>query len=1058
MKKPLGILSVLVLLAFCLILSAEAMDNPGLEKFSSMKARGVGPAGMSGRVAAVGCVVSNPKIIYVGGATSGVWKSVDKGFTWKPIFDDQPVSGIGSIAVFQKNPSIVWVGTGEGNPRNSAGVGNGIFKSIDGGETWTHMGLKKTERIHRVVLHPENPDTAYAAAMGTAWGENPERGVFKTTDGGETWKKMLYVDEKVGCADLVMDPQNPNKLFAAMWQYRRWPWFFKSGGPGSGLYVTYDGGQTWEEITHEDGLPVGELGRIGLAVAPTNPNIVYALVEAKKNALCRSENGGKTWKIVNDSEGVNPRPFYYCDIRVDPENENRIYRLASRMSVSEDGGKSFDRIARGVHSDHHELWIHPEDGQFLINGNDGGLAISHDRGKTWRTVKNLPFAQFYHIRVDMDLPYYIYGGMQDNGSWCGPSSVWRWGGIRNYLWKRIGGGDGFDVVKDPVDPALGYSMSQRGNLMRFNLETGEMKYIQPHGPGDEELRFNWSAGIAIDPFSPSTIYYGSQYLHKSPDRGKSWEIISPDLTTDDPEKQKQAQSGGLTFDVTGAENYCSIIAIAPSPLKEGTLWVGTDDGNVQVTTDGGETWTNVVKNIKGLPPHTWCPHIEASKHDPESALVVFDDHRRSNWTTYVYKTNDLGKTWQDLVQNDPTSDLENEVWGFAHVIEQDPVDEDLLFLGTEFGLYASFDGGNQWSKWTYGVPTVPVRDLVIHPREYDLVVGTHGRAAFIIDDIRPLRHADEEVMEKPLHIFEVPKAYIHHSRPSEGYNSPGNTMFSGENEPSGAVVKYVCNPPEEEETKEEKKKVDIKIMGPSGKVIRETEGSTDKGINRFVWNLRTDGFRYPRLRERRRGYRPSGPEVIPGEYTIKIAMGETEETETIRIEADPKENIPLSERREKFETLREFSQKIEVLAEAVDRVKEARDKVGTLMKQLRDKDDEESKELKKEGKELDKKLDQFLIKIFGERDVQGIVDRSDTILRQVTRPLYSVASSYHAPTSSELVKLRRSRETLKKALDEFNKLFTEDVAAFAQKYKSYDLELFPKMEPLDLDWKPEKKK
>lgn len=1038
------------------------MDNTDLERFSSMEARSVGPAGMSGRVAAVGCVESNPKIIYVGGATSGVWKSVDKGFTWEPIFDDQPVSGIGSIAVFQNNPSIVWVGTGEGNPRNSAGVGNGIFKSMDGGKTWTHMGLKKTERIHRVVLHPEDPDIAYAAAMGTAWGENPERGVYKTTDGGETWEKVLYVNEKVGCADLVMDPQNPNKLFAAMWQYRRWPWFFKSGGPGSGLYVTYDGGQNWEEITHEDGLPAGELGRIGLAIARSNSDIVYALVEAKQSALCRSEDGGRSWKIVNDSEGVNPRPFYYCDIRVDPENENRLYRLASSLSVSEDGGKSFDRIARGVHSDHHELWIHPEKAQFLINGNDGGLAVSHDRGETWRTVKNLPFAQFYHIRVDKDLPYNLYGGMQDNGSWCGPNTVWRRRGIRNYLWKRIGGGDGFDVVKDPAEPAIGYSMSQRGNLMRFNLETGEMKYIQPHGPEDEELRFNWSAGIAIDPFDPSTIYYGSQFLHKTPDRGKSWEIISPDLTTDDPEKQKQGQSGGLTLDVTGAENYSSIIAIAPSPLKKGIIWVGTDDGNVQVTTDGGETWTNVVENIPGLPSHTWCPHIEASKHDPESALVVFDDHRRSNWTTYVYKTTDLGKIWEDLAQNDPTSGLENEVWGFAHVIEQDPVDEDLLFLGTEFGLYVSFDGGNQWSKWTHGVPTVPVRDLVIHPREYDLVVGTHGRAAFIIDDIRPLRHADEDVMEKPLHIFEVPPAYIHHSRASEGYNSPGDTMFSGEKEPYGSVIKYVCHPPEKKEKEEKKKKkgkkkVEIKILDQSGKVIREAEGPMKEGVNRFVWNLRTDSFRYPTLRERRRRYRPSGPEVIPGEYTVKIKMGDQEERKTLQVKADPEENIPLTERKEKFETLSEFGKKIEVLAEAVDRVKKADKKIDTVMEQLKEKEEEKAQQLKKDGKKLKKKLKSFLEKIFGERDVQGIPDRSDTVLRKVTRPLYSVASSYHAPSSSEMVKLRRARDLLKKTLDEFNKLFTENVAAFAQKYESYDLELFPEREPLDLNWEPEKK-
>lgn len=1081
MKRYYSALSVFFIVLFCSGLNARALERPDLEKFSSMKARSIGPAGMSGRVAAVECVLSNPNVIYVGGATSGVWKSVDGGFTWEPIFDHQPVSSIGAIAVYQKNPSLVWVGTGEGNTRNSAGVGYGIFKSVDGGKTWTHLGLEKTERIHRIILHPDNPDTAFAAAMGTAWGENPERGVYKTADGGKTWEKVLYVDEKVGCADLVMDPQNPHKLFAAMWEYRRWPWHFKSGGPGSGLYVTHDGGKTWKEITHKEGLPQGELGRMGIAIARSNPEIVYALVEAKKNALYRSEDGGETWKAVNDSDGVNPRPFYYCDIRVDPENESRVYRLASRLSVSEDGGKSFDRIARGVHSDHHALWINPENGRFLINGNDGGLAISSDRGNSWRTVKNLPFAQFYHIRVDMDLPYNVYGGMQDNGSWCGPSRVWRRGGIPNYLWKSIGGGDGFDVVKDPAKPEIGYSMWQGGNLIRFNLETGEMKYIKPPAPQGVKLRFNWNAGIAIDPFDPSTIYYGSQFVHKTTDRGESWEIISPDLTTDDPEKQKQAQSGGLTLDVTNAENHCSILTIAPSPVEKGVIWVGTDDGNIQVTTDGGENWTNVVKNIKGLPPHTWCPHIKASTHDSGTAYVVFDDHRRSNWKTYVYKTSNLGKTWEDLARVDPTADKENEVWGFAHVIEEDPVNKNLLFLGTEFGLYVSFDGGNHWSKWTQGVPTVPVRDLVVHPREHDLVVGTHGRGAYIIDDIRPLRKASQEVMQRPLYIFETSSAYIHHSRPAQGFNSPGDTMFFGENEPYGAGIIYVCNPLQEKEEKEEaeeepgkekeekkkEKKVKITITDEEGKVIRETEDTFERGVNRFNWDLRTDGIDFPSLKERERPYyRRTEPEVIPGQYTVKIKMGEHEETQTIRVKPDPEENIPLESRKEKFETIQEYGEEIEVLTEAVNRIKETRKKIDTVLKQLEEskigEEEKEKKEeaqtLKEEAKKLNKKLDDYLEKVFGPQDAQGITDRSETILSQVTSPLYGLGSSYDAPSPAEKAKLEQGREVLNKALQEVNKIFEEDVTAFAEKYEAFDFELFPQMEPLDLNWKPKKEK
>ena len=736
--KTISILYLVVGILFAI--PCFAQFDPDL--FSGMKARSIGPAGMSGRIGDIEAVVSNSNIIYVGAATGGVWKSTNGGITWKPIFDNQPASSIGAVSVFQANPSIVWIGTGEGNPRNSVGVGNGIYKSLDAGETWKFLGLEKTEKIHRVVLHPTDPNIAYVAALGTTWGENPERGVFKTTDGGKKWQKLLFIDQKTGCADLVMDPTNPNKLFAAMWEHRRWPWFFKSGGPGSGLYLTYDGGENWKKITEKEGLPKGELGRIGVAIARNNPDVVYALVEAEKSALCRSDDGGRNWKIINQSRNVNPRPFYYADLRVDPQNENRIYSLHSRLTVSNDGGKSFERIRSRVHSDHHALWIHPENGNFMIDGNDGGVAFSYDHGQTWRFVDNLPLAQFYHINIDMEIPYNIYGGMQDNGSWRGPSDAWQIGGIRNFHWEEVGFGDGFATLSDPNDSNIGYCMSQGGYLNRFNRITGERKDIRPPAPDSIELRFNWNAAIAIDPFDPKTVYYGSQFVHKSTDRGDSWTIISPDLTTNDPEKQKQAESGGLTFDVTNAENHCSILTIAPSPLKPGIIWVGTDDGNVQVTQDDGKTWKNVIQNIPRLPDNTWCPHIEASKFDAGTAYAVFEDHQRSNWTTYIYKTENFGKKWESLAKNDPTVPKEKnspEQWGFVHVIEQDPVNKNLLYLGTEFGLFISFDDGKNWLKWKHGVPTVPVRALIVHPRDHDLVIGTHGRAAYILDDVRPLR-------------------------------------------------------------------------------------------------------------------------------------------------------------------------------------------------------------------------------------------------------------------------------------------------------------------------------
>lgn len=1053
-----------------------------LKQFSQMKARSIGPAGMSGRIGAIDAVVSNPNIIYVGAATGGLWKSTSGGTTWEPLFDKQPVSSIGAIAVYQPNPSIVWVGTGEGNPRNSMGVGYGIFKSLDAGETWTHLGLKKTERIHRIVLDPNDPNVAYVGALGAAWGENPERGVFKTTDGGKTWSRVLFVNEKVGCADLVMDPANPNKLFAAMWEFRRWPWFFNSGGPGSGLYVTYDGGENWKKITAKDGLPAGDLGRIGIGIARSNPDVVYALVEAKKNALCRSDDGGRTWRIVNDSSNVNPRPFYYCDIRVDPDNENRLYSLHSRLVISEDGGKTFEMIANRVHSDHHALWVNPENGKYLIDGNDGGITISHDRGKTWRFVENLPLGQFYHISVDMNIPYNIYGGMQDNGSWRGPSSIWENGGIRNYHWNEVGFGDGFGCLIDPTDPNMGYSMSQGGSLVRYKLDTGERKSIQPDGPDDVTLRFNWNAGIAVDPLDPKTIYYGSQFVHRSTDRGNSWEIISPDLTTNDPEKQKQAESGGLTKDVSAAENHTTILTIAPSPVQKGVIWVGTDDGNVQVTTDSGKTWNNVVKNIKGLPANTWCPHIEASKFDAGTAFAVFDDHRRSNWTTYIFKTTDFGKTWKSLALNDPTKGSENEVWGFTHVIEQDPVNRDLLFLGTEFGLYISFDGGENWAKWPHGIPTVPVRAIMVHPRDNDLVIGTHGRAAYIIDDIRPLRTVSKEIMAKPLHVFEVSPGYTHQVKQVDGYHFSADALFMGENRPYGAIVTYVCNPPEEKKKPEEEgeqaeerrpamrraamqgmgfgmqrpfmqrngRSVQVEILNDTGKVIRKMEGPMEKGINRFVWNLRADGFRYPRMGEQTSRFRPTGPEVILGLYSVKIKMGKQEAVQAVEVKADPRENIPMAERKEKFDTLMAFGKGMEILAEGVDRIQNTIKTIDSILEQIKGRDDKSLKDLAGEGQKLKKTLNDFLDRIFGDRDIQGMTDRSATISAKVSSPSRALASSFDAPTPSEKIKIKQAEKVLEDALKEFNKIFAEDVAAFKAKYKEAHIELFPEKEPLKI--------
>ncbi len=967
---------VLVLLAS----SAQGAVDPGL--LAGMKARSIGPAGMSGRVAAIAAVESNPGIVYVGAATGGLWKSVNGGLTFSPLFDDQPVSSIGAVAIFQANPDVVWVGTGEGNPRNSASIGNGVYRSIDGGKTWTHLGLEKTERIYRIVPHPTNPDVAWVSALGQEWGENPERGVYKTEDGGKTWSRVLYVNERTGASDLVMDPRNPNKLFASMWQYRRWPWFFKSGGPGSGLYVTYDGGRTWKEITDADGLPKGNLGRIGIALSPSNPDVVYATVEAEKSAVVRSDDGGRSWRTVNQRYDANPRPFYFADLRVDPELPNRVYSLDFNVRVSDDGGQTFNNLPAGdqIHGDYHAMWIDAKNPHRLYLGNDGGVAVSHDRGNTAAFVATLPLAQYYHVAVDMAQPYNIYGGLQDNGSWRGPNTVWQFGGIRSHEWEVVGDGDGFETLPDPFDPNYVYSESQGGFLMRINLALGDARFIRPSPPENVKLRFNWNAGLATDPFDAGTIYLGSQFLHKSTDRGETWTTISPDLTSNNPEWHKQDESGGLTPDVSNAENFTTIIAIAPSPLQKGVIWVGTDDGRLHLTRDGGQTWTSLEKNVRGVPENSWIPHIRPSKFDAASAFVVFDNHRREDFTPYVYRTDDWGKTWKNLA----TKDLR----GYAYSLEQDPADRDLLFLGTEFGLWVSLDGGGRWMKWTHGVPTVPVMDLAIHPRDLDLVVGTHGRALYVLDDITPLRTLSEKTMAETLHFYGASDALKYERVPERGGFGLGAGEFRGENEPYGAILTYSLNAPglplpdaekererkleerqakrkeaqkseeqpktarelaakeqsgpspsagepmkekEEKEKKEEKKpegekpkEVEIRIADAAGKVIRTFTAPARQGLNRAVWNLSRDGFKqFPQERPPENQH-PGGPQVMPGTYQVTVKFGGQEAKGTVRVLPDPRSKNTEEDWRRREDALARARAVNDALVEAVERIRQTR--------------------------------------------------------------------------------------------------------------------------------------
>ncbi len=881
-KKILLLIFVLpVLLAH---LQAQKVD---MSLFQGIKPRSIGPAGMSGRVTAIAADPRNSDVLYIGTASGGLWKTTNAGTTFKPVFDEQPVASIGALAVDPQRPDIIWAGTGEGNPRNSVTGGYGIYKSLDGGKTWILSGLEATRHIHRIIVNPVNSDVVYAGAIGSPWGPNKERGVFKTVNGGKTWEKILFTNDTSGVCDMVMDPTNPDKLFVGMWNHRRWPWFFNSGGKGSGLYMTLDGGKNFTRL--QNGLPE-ETGRIGIAIAKSRPDYVYAYVESRATAIYRSTDGGFSWEKRGE-KNIGNRPWYYAEIYTDPKNENRLFTLYSSINMSEDGGLTFPTLIGGsIHLDHHAWWIDPANSRHIIDGNDGGMAITYDMGATWRHISNLPVGQFYHINTDMEEPYRIYGGLQDNGSWVGPAYAWYRGGLINEFWDFFIGGDGFDAMPVPGDPRYGYAQSQNGSLQRIDILTGMEKSIRPVPEGTERLRFNWNAALAQDPFDNNTIYFGSQFIHKSTNRGDTWTKISKDLTTNDPEKLKQSQSGGITPDVTGAENHCTIITISPSKVQKDLIWAGTDDGNVQYTTDGGKTWTNVSANINGAPKKAWIPQITASGYNAAEAFVVLNNYRVGDYSSYLYFTNNFGKTWQRIIDD-------QDVWGYVLCFVQDPVEPKLMFAGTEYGLYVSFDKGETWNKWTSGYPTVSTYDMVIHPREADLVIGTFGRSVWILDDINPLREvagSSGMVLNKKLAAFKTPSSVMASTKNLPGYYWRGDAIYEGTNREIAAFLTCYAN-----EVKDEKLKVEI--SDDAGVVVRNFEADIKKGFNRISWrfdrNPLVTAGQISRNTQfdpegRIRQFRGASNNVVPGDYTVKLSYnGETAST-TIKVRNDPRMPAP----------------------------------------------------------------------------------------------------------------------------------------------------------------------
>jgi len=859
-------LMALLLLCMAMAMQGQTEISISSSTFGSIEARNIGPAIMSGRISSLDALQSDPRLLYIGTASGGVWKSTNGGIKTSPVFDKHTQS-IGVVCIDQEHPDTVWVGTGESWVRNSVSVGDGVYKTTDGGDRWKNMGLQKTERISRIIIHPGNPDIVYVAALGHLWGPNDERGVYKTIDGGQSWRKVLYVDENTGCSDMDIDPENPDILYAGMWQFRRKAWTFNSGGPGSGLYKSMDGGETWTELTAD--LPEGDKGRIAVRVSPANPSLVYTLVEAKKTALYRSLDKGSSWEMMNNSPDIRERPFYFARVFPDPMDTNRIYKMGLYLSVSEDGGRTFrgTNFAGGaVHPDFHDVWISQKNPRFMYVGTDGGVYSSNDMGSSWLHMRNLPVAQFYKISVDMQKPYHVYGGLQDNGSWSAPSRGPDVGGlfggsnsITNYDWQSYGFGDGFSVYPDKEDPGIIYWQLQGGMFARWHKKENAMKFIAPiEDESSGELRYNWDAAIHMSPAN-NTIYVGAQYLYRSGDRGDTWQRISPDLTTNDPEKQKQDESGGLTIDNSTAENHCSIVCIAESALDKKLIWVGTDDGNLQVTKDGGEHWINVSGNVPGLPSNTWCSSVYPGHFDKGTAYATFDGHRNDDMSTYIFRTSDYGNTW--------TSIADNNINGYCYKVLEDLEDPELLFLGTEKGLFISLDRGSNWAQFKGNLPAVSVMDMVIHPRDHDLVLGTHGRGVYIIDDISTFRQLTAGVLESDF-IFLDQRPAIPVSDVSMAW-PVNDDEYIGRGPRSGIPITFYMK------KRHIFGKMLIEVLDENGKVIANVPAATRKGINQVYWSPVIKPPRVPRT------------EAIPyhmlfaiqtlrypaGEYMVRVTKG-----------------------------------------------------------------------------------------------------------------------------------------------------------------------------------------
>ena len=1028
------------------------------KQFKNFKPRCIGPSGMSGRITTIDALHADPNTIYLGAASGGVWKTENAGNDWKPIFDEQPIQNIGSIAIQQSNPSVLWVGTGEGNPRNSVNIGEGIFKSLDAGKTWKCMGLENTRNIHRIIIDPTNPNIVYAGAIGNPYGVHAQRGIFKTTDGGETWNKILYTNDTSGIADMVMDPANPNKIYAGMWQHSRNPWSLNSGGKGSGFYVTIDAGKNWKKLGKDEGLPTGDYGRIGISICHNMPNRVYALIESTKSGLYRSDDGGNKWELVNsDPAYVANRSFYFQDIIADPQNENRLWLINQIVSMSEDGGKTFKTIVpyNGIHPDHHAFWINPKDNKFIIDGNDGGIGITRDMGKNWMFDEKIPVGQFYHVNVDNQLPYNVMGGMQDNGSWRGPAYSWTRGGIKNYDWESLWGGDGFDVMPDPEDANWVYAMSQGGNLGKYQITTGESWQIEPPSVSianeKTRLRFNWNAALAQDPFDTKTIYYGSQFVHKSINKGASWSTISPDLSTNDSVKQDQSKNGGISIDITGAENHCTILCIAPSKVKQGVIWASTDDGQVQLTTNGGETWSNLTANIKGLPKGSWVPQIQPSRYNANEAFVVANNYRLGDFAPYVFRTTDGGKTWTNILENKKTK-------GYALCVLQDPTEPNLIFVGTEQGLWISIDDAQNFQQFKNGYPSVSTYDMAIQEREADLCIATFGRAMYVLDDIRPLREIakNKTIVNKTISTFTTNDAYQVTYKNAPGYEWSTWGVWDATNKPRGAGISYFAKKPLKLDSLQKKASYNldtatVKIYDTKNVEIRNLKWLVDSGYNKRYWGMEQKGYRYPGTpKPKPTSNEPGGDPVTPGNYKLVFTYLGQKDSTTINIKADPrvadKTAIVNSQKILANKLITTMSR----LTNGMDALTDAEETTKKIEGQLKDLDDKTLDSLRKQTKKMQddiKNIREFISGKKVERQGYGQLPQT-TVLTTIQEAMENIKGKNVAPGEQEEKLVTKAEQKINEALNKINSFFATPWAAYKTLYENTKVSLFKDVKPM----------